>query len=183
MASEKQVQLEADELSLFSDEESVGSIFSFSDEEQEDITLTVIMKERAIEFQKRDELLLQLMKGIDPKHAIMMKKMEQAIRHQKVQCDIRRVTSTRVDADSPTRTSVSSRSSSEEPLESNGFINGRIGWVERAKQVFPLSVRFRVQGFVILALNCVAYNAGKLKQERAIIPRPPWFSHYYPFAL
>lgn len=161
--------------SLFSDDDSIGSIFS-SDEEEE---LMPITNELGNEFQARDELLDQLLTEIDPRHALLIRKIEVAVRKQKIhglkQLQVKLL------EDKTARTSLSSHSSSdtnsnEENRTTSTSISTRssstfkstevmvkdnqIGWMNRMKQKFGTGMRFRLEGLAILVLNCIAYNGG-----------------------
>ena len=157
MINTELVQVQADELSLFSDDESVGSIFSSSDEEEEDMMApTLIPQDLDSDFKRRDELMDQLVKDIEPKYALAMKKIEQVFRKQKMND----ISGTKLD-DKTARTSISTHSSSSTTtLENQDSAYSHIGWMERVEQWLPLGTIFRLQGLVILLLNCVAYNAG-----------------------
>ena len=127
--------MQADELSLFSDDESVGSIFSSSDEEEEDMMApTPIPQELDSEFKRRDELMDQLVKDIEPKYALAMKKIEQAVRNKRIdrfnQIDI---SGTKLD-DKIARTSISTHSSSStRPRESRFCLQSH--WMDGKSRV------------------------------------------------
>jgi hypothetical protein len=162
MVDMKHIEVQSDELSLFSDDESVGSIFSSFDEAEDDIAPTAIPQELDSGFKRRDELLEQLVRGIDPKYAFMINKIEQAVR-VRMMCRFSNqhdTSGTKLD-EKTARTSMSTHSSSNTTPENESSAITHIGWMERVKNGLPFGMVSRGQGLVILLLNCVAYNAGE----------------------
>ena len=128
-----------DDVSLFSDEDSVGSIFSSDDETVEPSSV----KKLKIEFKMRDELLDELTKGIDPTFARVMRENEEAVRKKKMLC----LNQGQKDTFKPPSSSV------QKSVNSKQNIAGSMDRMQRAQCM--------LQGAIIVLLNCMAYNGGE----------------------
>jgi len=148
-----------DNSSPFSDDnDSLGSLFSSDDDETDPSTLT--LKDLEMEFKARDELLERLVYGIDPKYARMMRQNEEAVRAHKML----RVQQNLSD-DRTSRTSISSQSLSaykNDEVANVKVVVDKSGLEGKLfSHAFSFDMQNRLQGALILILNCIAYNGGE----------------------
>jgi len=152
----KQDQDEDDYESLFSDDDSTGSIFSSDEEEEMPSTLEAL----EIEFKARDKLLDRLVQGTNPTYARMMRENEQIVRTQKLLRLQQQEQMMNLD-DRTSRTSISSLSTSDDHSDRETDAIVVVEGMDAPSRAFSFDMKTRLQGALILILNCIAYNGGE----------------------
>jgi len=142
------------------EEESDDELFS-SDDEAAPLTL----KELKREFHTRDKLLNQLLKGVDPTYARMMRENERAVRAQKMlrlqksdiqkqQQDLKVSKTTKISSSSNVE-----KSEQEEAAANVDGVNGnKIGVMERLHRMIAFDIQNMLPGMLVIILNCIAYT-------------------------
>lgn len=158
-------QTQADDASLFSDDDSTSSIFSSEGE-----TTPGTLEELENEFKVRDELLDRLVKGIDPTYARVMRENEQAVQKKKTLQVLsqkeqkQKEKPKQVAMNITPETTTSSHCSSDDQGDKVPDVNvatRESGFLNRLQRKLSFNVKNRLQAVVILVLNCIAYNGGE----------------------
>lgn len=143
-------------LSCSDDAESDEDMFSSDDEPS-----PASLKELKKEFKARDELLDQLVQGIDPTYARMMRENEQAVRKQKM-LQSKQKQRPNVDSKASATTTKPHCSSSVRKGDQNGAAiveeARKVGLMERLYRMVAFDVQNMLPGVLVLILNCIAYT-------------------------
>jgi hypothetical protein len=146
---------------LHSEEDSEDDMFSSDDDDE---TPPSSLEELQKEFKARDELLTQLLVGVDPTYARLMRENERAVRVQKLQC-LHQKKDPKQNGDSNISSATKQSLTSVDMNPSTPGIDGihtddvhKIGVMERLYRLIVFDVQNMLPGFLILFLNCIAYN-------------------------